>query len=239
MKNIAPDNSPPPLRFFLYCLLTVAGIGAVLAYLTFFTGIYSSRELSFCLSSGCLSGFLDTQKETVRILSGTLSILVSISTIGAIIVALMTYISTMKTSALTNHISHLKTFQDYVLNEVEKFPSVSKTSINTLVWYNIIYDRSRDGDMTISTKYRTEIKEISKEIELSNTYSNDATQPSFSYLEHQTTLIEALNKIGLIAARDTRAGFFESEEQLFSLIDNVNKEFCGDDSLTLPARLYK
>lgn len=172
-------------------------------------------------------------------MNGTFSILVSISTVGAIIVALMTYISTMKTSALTNHISHLKTFQDYVLNEIEKLPSVSKTSVNTLIWYNVIYDKSRSGDMKISSHYREKIKEINAEINFSNTYSTDTSQPTFSYLEHQTSLIHELSKIGLTAARDTRANFFESEEQIFSLIDNVNKQFCGDSSLVLSTRLYK
>lgn len=220
-------------------LIAVGGIGLTLALWAFITAVYSSSEIPLCFSSGCVANFVETQKETVLILSGTFSVLVSISTIGAIIVALMTYVSTMKTSALTNHISHLKTFQDYVTAEIEKLPSVSKTSVNALVWYNIIYDRSRAGDIEISKSYVAKIGAIDKEISMSNAYYTDIREPAFSYIDHQTSLIDVLSKIGITAGRDTRASFFESEEQIFSLIDNVNKEFCGESSMGLPKRLYK
>lgn len=239
MKNLISENSPLPLRYFLYSLLVVGGVGLLLALCAFFTAIYSSRDLSVCFSSGCFANFFVTQKETVLILSGTFSVLVSISTIGAIIVALMTYVGTMKTSALTNHISHLKTFQDYVTGEIEKLPSVSKTSVNALVWYNIIYESSRSGEMKISESYDVKMSNIGKEILISNKYYTDIHEPTFNYTVHQTSLKEVLSKIGITVCRDTRASFFESEEQIFSLIDNVNKEFCGEPSFALPKRLYK
>lgn len=59
------------------------------------------------------------------------------------------------------------------MNEVEKLFLVFKVLINMFVWYNIIYDRFRDGDMVIFIKYWIEIKEISKEIELLNFYFSD------------------------------------------------------------------
>jgi hypothetical protein len=98
-----------------------------------------------------------------------------------------------------------------------------------LKWYNLIYPKSRNGILEISNEYYDKIKNINKIIDLSNRISSGSNpiNQGFDHKKHQSEMIVALREIGIKLGRAPRNNFKDAEGVLLSIIDKVNKEFCG------------
>ena len=76
--------------------------------------------LSFCLTSNCVQNFKLVFGGVLDILTTTGVVLGGIITLGAITVALLSYLSSNRALALANHISHMAIFSNYIYKEIEK-----------------------------------------------------------------------------------------------------------------------
>jgi hypothetical protein len=217
----------PYLNLLAAGLLLVAALGLLLsAVALMFTGIGGEFARPLCFNNGCIKKFLELFDQSFLILTATLNLLVGLATIGGIIVALMSFLNSANATALTNHISHFSIFQNYVMVEISKRNRISATSVDTFVWYNLIFSNSRTGKTSISDEYCSIISALNDEILFSNEQARAAVQGSFRYMPHQKRIIDALGRLGIALSHQPRNEFYEIEDQIFALISSLNKSFC-------------
>lgn len=138
----------------------------------------------------------------------------------------MSYIASVSTSALANHIAHYTIFQEYLINEIAKRDRISSTSIDILRWYNHIFSASRTGRMTVSSEYIEYINALNKLITQSNEQAKKAKDGEFRYKPHQEKIKTLLSQTGIAVEFQPRNDFYEIEGQIFSLISGINRSFC-------------
>jgi hypothetical protein len=229
-------------------------IGIVLGVLSFLYTIFSSnmQVTNFCFTSDCIKNFSKKIEGVITIFSLTAWLLTSIATVGAVLIALLSYktgvdsyktgLDTYKTSVdnsnLTNHIAHLNMFRDFINGEMAKRNHIHQEKVNIYKWYNIIFPQSRDGLVIVSDAYYTHVGNIKEVIERSNGQKTNITE-WFDYKKHQEAIIEATSVLGLKVSRGPKNIFFEVECQVFELIDCVNITFSKIDyELADIKRLY-
>lgn len=227
IKNISALDS---LKLFL---LFFAVIGFGLSFITTVsTGLKNGFfSLPLCFHKECMKSVITEFEYSFTIAKATLDFMVAVATIGGIIVALLSYLNSSSTAALTNHIAHFSIFQNYVINEVTKRDRISPTSVDNLVWYNLIFSTSRSGKTDVSGIYINFVEELNALLTNSNAQAERAHDGSFRYKPHQERIITQLKKAGIDISFLPRNDFFEMEGQLFSLIDRVNQSFCYSDSV--------
>lgn len=222
------------LRGLIHLLIVIGLIGLVFSIIVFIATFVGEELYSkpFCLSSGCVSDFVEDYGAPLQILAGTLSFLTSIAAVGGILVALLTYITTNKTNVLTSHITHLSGFQQYVGNELKSAGVISPTSIDVFKFYNLIFPESKEGRMIVGSGYEESIEGLNAAM---NYYENVATRPKrpYSYKQHQKMMQLEFAKIGFTIREAPKNDYYEVEEAMLDLIRKTNASFC--QSRVLPA----
>jgi hypothetical protein len=225
----------PALGILIVTLGAVAACGISVSFIIFIkTGLAEavfSKE--FCITNTCVEHALTLYSQSLLLLKETFNLLVTLATVGGIIVALLSYLNSVGATALSNHISHFSIFQSYLSNEISKRDRLSASSIDTFLWYNAIFFKSRSGLTTISPEYVSLINSINNEITKSNLQAEKIVDGSFRYRPHQERIIQSLKNIGIALTHQPRNEFYEIEDQLFSLIITVNKSFCYSDVVPL------
>lgn len=221
---------------------------ALIAFIGYATSLWSAYATlvqhsmlsqRICMNNDCVQAWIECVSNALAIGKATSELLVAWATVGGIVIALLTYLTNEKNSALTNHISHYTTFQSYVINEIEKRNRISRASVDISLWYNLIFTNSRNGDMQISKNYLKIISEINSCIKESNQQAQTATDGAFRYKPHQERIKAALCKFGIDLTFQPKNDFYEIEGQMFSLITAVNKSFCHPTTLNnLESRHY-
>lgn len=215
------------MAYFCFIFIIILLVGMLSSFVFFLFSLYHYRDYSFCIQPGCLEKFLSLHSDSLKILNWTISLLVSYSAISAIIVALLSYINSTSSSALGAHISHYKVFQEYLNFELARKAKIEPSSINSLQWYNLIFDKSRLGSTTVSDNYKNQISKLNQVISDSNNKSDKAQDGSFSYKEHQGKIIFEVSKMGIRLERAPRNDFYVIESELLELIAVINVEFCS------------
>lgn len=222
-----------PLRSLLLFLYAITIIGiltfGISAFLTGTQEGYFYR--GFCFNNTCIKNAADGYSQSVLILQAMFILLGIVASIGGIIVALMGYINSVSVSALGNHISHFKIFQEYLAYEINKRDRLSPTSFDIFKWYNIIFNKSRSGSTSVSDEYCALVLKLNTIISDSNTACTKANKGSFSYVSHQTKIVSTLIDFGIVQPRLPRNDFYEVEDQVIGLIANINREFCYSTSV--------
>jgi len=224
-------------RFFVFISLIGFGFSILIGAVSIYdNGLF---RLPLCFNNDCVGYLLKYIKSAVDIASSTLGVLVSVTTIGGIFVALLSYLNSSNTSALSNHIAHFSIFHGYLSGEIENLSMVSPTSVDILSLYNFIFSQSRSGKTDVSKMYIDFVESLNNEINRSNGKAQNAEEGSFRYKYHQRQMIDTLMTSGITMPYLPRNDFFEAEGQVLSLIEKVNQSFCYSDSVpALTPRLY-
>lgn len=232
----------PYFKNLIILLTTIATIGFGLSTLTLLSIFFVDHiyELPFCFSNKCFIRFHDNFSSAFNIAKSTLDLMVLVATVGAIFVALLSYLSTLKSSYFTNHISHLTLFQSFFSEEIRKRDLLSISSFDPHRIYGLIYKGSRGGNMSISEDYFEFIDSINHAISNSNFKSFKATKGPFIYKDHQADMIRTLERIGFNLQFMPKKDFYEIETQILSLLNSISNSFCGGSPRTkIEKRLYR
>lgn len=225
----------------IYVLASIALIGYVSSIISFIATGYKAEiyHHSICLANDCVKYWSETFEYPLLIAKATSDLLVAFATAGGIVIALLSYIASVSTSALANHISHYAIFQEYLINEISKRDRISLASIDILSWYNHIFSSSRTGIMTVSKEYFAYIEKLNGQIAASNDQAKKAKDGEFRYKPHQEKIKYILAETGIVVEFQPRNDFYEIEGQIFSLINGINRSFCYSDAVpTLVQRKY-
>lgn len=229
------------LKFLVFFLAAIALLGFGLSILVAFKSAYQDElfNLDFCFTDDCVGYFVSNLSNSIAIANATLEVLVAVATVGGIIVALLGYLNSSHTSALSNHISHFSIFHSYLNGEVGKLSMVSPESIDVLSFYNFIFHKSRSGKTDVSSDYINFVKDLNSEVITSNGKAKGVQDGAFRYKDHQARLIQLLVRAGITMTYLPRNDFYAAEGQVFSLIEKVNQSFCYSGSVPiLESRKY-
>jgi hypothetical protein len=100
---------------------------------------------SLCLEKDCILRFFEYIEAASISFSATLTITATIITVIGAYFAILNYISTAKTNAISNHLANLRTFNDFLNQEIENGSRLNKGSIDIFKWYNLIFPSSKYG----------------------------------------------------------------------------------------------
>lgn len=212
--------------FILNAVVYVLFLGIIFSFLSLCTTIVEQqlyvREL--CISDRCLGIFFEKTRNVVSILQATAWLVTLIATLGGVGIAIMTYVTGVSNSNLTNHISHLNMFRDYVNAEIGKRKFLSSDKINIYKWYSLIFPLSKKGSVIVSDDYKDKINNVMLVIKDAN---NQISSPSGKYVynNHQISLIEKIDILGIKMSICPKNEFILIEEQIFDLIDCINVTF--------------
>ncbi|ENM3686950.1 retron Ec48 family effector membrane protein [Yersinia enterocolitica] len=228
------------LEILINTIIYILSLGMMFGLFSFIFTIYDERLYldGLCISNRCLGFFFSKIDNIIKIFQATAWLLTLITTIGGITIAVMTYKSGVKNSNLTNHISHLNMFRDYVNAEIGKRKFVSSDKINIYKWYSLIFPKSKRGDVSVSKDYKNKINAIKDVVVKAN---DDISTPDlkYSYQNHQRDLINIVDVLGIKISTGPKNEFILVEEQVFELIDCINITFTElDIELSSIKRLY-
>ncbi|WP_411991546.1 retron Ec48 family effector membrane protein [Agarivorans sp. DSG3-1] len=228
------DTTNPQKHFIiiLYFVFFVTFLGLTFTTISVIQNILGKEIVwSFCFDNNCLKNTYSNFEYSIKLLVHTFSVSSSLITVGGIYVALLSYVNSVQSNNLNNHISHFKIFSDYVMLELEKHNRLALSSFDIFKWYNLIFSKSRTGSMNVSDKYISEIKRVNEEIIFSNEQSRQAKNGSFRYKNHQERMIQAFDNLGIAIGFHPRNDFYDIEGQLIELISVINKSFCTESSV--------
>ncbi|EGQ9819862.1 retron Ec48 family effector membrane protein [Vibrio parahaemolyticus] len=206
----------------LFSIITVVTIISVI-----YTGYKNAYfELSFCIDDTCLSRAKSYYGNIIAFYTGSVEVLAAIATSLGIIVAAKTFKNTADTNAFNSHISHFKTFSDYLSFEVSKKDKVKLSAINVFDWFNLIFEDSISGSIDVSDNYFKALKDIENEIEKTNKKATTASNGPFRHAEHQQRMRPVFKALGIEIEHYPKNDYWIIEDELISLIDSINQAFC-------------
>ncbi|QXI42385.1 retron Ec48 family effector membrane protein [Pseudomonas wayambapalatensis] len=209
--------------------------GAVFFSFIFFFVTLFSRGLfgmPLCFSSGCVDFWIKENSAVFSVLSAAGAVVTGLVTIGGILIALKSYQSSVKASAITNHLSHLSLFISYVSSEIKRRSRIADSEVESLRWYNLVYAKSISGVLTVSNEYAEFVTRLNCQIERSNSLYASAEGVGYRYKEHQTAMIVIFSDIGIYLERLPRIDFNEVESQVLDLVQTINLSFCRDGKVS-------
>lgn len=237
IKNI--DDSI--FKVLVISSILVTSLGIVFSFTVFLaTGLKDGAfKIKLCFTSTCVQNFKTIFTSVLDILSTTGVILGGLITLGAIIVALLSYLSNNRALALANHLSHISIFSDYIHREIEKKSRLNKSSFDILKWYNLLYQDQELGELTVSKSYETFISDINSQIRNSNNLITKDADGKYLYKVHQRLIKSVLAQAGINLSALPRLDFHEVEGEVIQLIETINKSFCkSPTNLTIEKRIY-
>ena len=214
------------MRGLILTIISVFMLGVFLSVIVFFHTVYSENlyQKNICFTDKCVTAFFANFNSVSVILQSVAWLITLITTIGGIGIALMTYKTGVKNSNLTNHISHLNMFRDYVNAEISKRKFISPDKVNIYKWYSLIFPYSKKGDVSVSIQYKSKIEDIIKVIVDANERITDPAG-KYVYTHHQVSMLDAVGLLGVKISTGPKNEFVLIEEQIFELIDCINLTF--------------
>ncbi|MCK7596464.1 retron Ec48 family effector membrane protein [Microbulbifer sp. CAU 1566] len=226
-------------EFGLFIIITAILILSTSSYISTFN---SENNLSFCLTSKCITLFSQIFSGPLEILENGSKVIGAYVGVCGVYIALKTYLISVRSSALSGHVSHLNLFRSHIESEIAKRSSLSTSRIDVFLWYRLMFPNSPSGDTKTSRTYKELIIQVHNEIGNTNKTLNDASHgEAYCYKDHQSRLIIALENLGIKMERMPKNNFFEVETQVLDLIDSVNMTFSMDASggiAQTPSRSY-
>ncbi|EKT4466916.1 retron Ec48 family effector membrane protein [Pseudomonas putida] len=220
---------------------TVIVLAFLLAVVVFFVTLFSSKlfAMDLCLASECVDFWVKKNSAVFTILASAGTVVTGMVTIGGILIAVKSYQSSVRASSITNHLSHLSLFMAYVASEIKRRSRLADSEVESLKWYNLVYDKSISGVLSVSNEYSGFMKRLNSQIDKSNNLYVGAEDPGYRYKDHQAQMILILSEIGVYLERLPRIDFNEVEVQVLDLIRTINMSFCKDAIIPeIPDRKY-
>ncbi|WP_157774515.1 retron Ec48 family effector membrane protein [Aeromonas sp. CU5] len=227
------------MKNFIFFILVIAGVVTVCFLFSLAAIIVNDLYYkSFCFSSECYAFAFKKIEPATQILLAGGWFLTLFGTLGGALIALTSYLTSIKHNAFNNHLSHIRLFSDFVNTELTKHSGISKNKIDVFHWYNSIFPDSSNGNMEVSKDYYKNIDYIALEVLTSN---NTIIEKANIYImDHQKRVlpkIEAVfgTQIDVLPKND----YIKVESEIFMFIDKVNKTFTNSSvSLSSQKRLY-
>lgn len=222
------DKKNNSMKKTVLIISIIAGISILLfvvsvGYTIYLEGLYKEK---WNLSSNGIDFFYKKIQGSISIITSAVWAITSIITVTGIIVALKTYNLNIKNNAITNHISHFEMFRDYINSEIDKRDMLNASKINIFCFYNLMFPKSRDGELELSDTYQDFILSVKEIIEDANSSITTETG-NYEYKKHQRAMIEKLSDVGITLSNGPKNSFIIVEAEIFSFIDNINSAFSS------------
>lgn len=229
-------------RINLHLIAPLYFIGVVLLYLFVLvcTEFYTDENLlfGFCLSENCLD-FLNRRFErTLAIFDWVLKVGAIWFALSSLVLGIRTFELAQRNSVTNNHINNFKSFCDYINSEIKNFKYLKKNKIDLYKLYDLVFPKSKVGELTEFTDYEKVVKNLRNQLIESSKIFKRKTSGSisvFDYEKHQLNLIKVVEKLGVELSHLHRNDFYFIEDDIIKFIDMVTKTFTtiGDKPILL------
>lgn len=256
----------PTIRRVVYTIVGILIFSIILCLISIIWTISSAKlyERGINLSSHGINNFYEEVKWSLSIIEVAFWVITTFITVAGVIIALNTYrlnaknnrialdtyhlnannnrvaLDTYhlnaKNTIITNHISHFGMFKDYVSAEIDKRDILKADKINIFCFYNLMFPKSRAGELNISQEYINFIFGIKSIIEEANECIT-STAGKYNYKSHQIKLITKFGEAGITLHNGPKNTFIALENEIFNFIDNINSAFSDiliDNLSTIP-----
>lgn len=223
MNSSYPEVNTLSKSLMIYLIISFVLAISIAIFSLGKAGLFSQ---DICFTYQCIDTFFSELSIVISFIEFALKVLLSSVTIFGVYHALNNYLSSIDASRSNIHLTHLNTFKNYLISEVNSHDRLKIKSFNVFKWYNIAFPVSRNGKLEIGSNYEDWIKELNSEIKVSNDLVQGVTPSGYDYKKHQGRIIKVLSKIGITCPRLPRNDFYELESEIMALIDKVNLEFC-------------
>lgn len=222
------------MKFFIVTLIFIITATLFFAILSLiFTASDAGLNLSrLCITSACINNFDNYFSGSIKILKFGISAIWIFVLISGVYIALQNYLTSVKSSALSGHISHITMFKDYIDDEIKKLDSLQSQKINIFIWYRLAFPLSSAGNVEISENYKYAMENIIQAVTETNNSIN-SPKGEFGYKIHQERIINAMKCLGIDLSFMRKNEFNEVENDLFKLIDSVNQTFSSSTNKLL------
>lgn len=218
-------------------IILVTILSTLLSFIFTYNNLNLSHE-NWCFTSKCINDFEKAFSGPIKILKfGTSSVWIFVLVSG-VYIALKNYLTSVKATSLSGHISHLTMFKDYLDDEIKNYELLKLQKIDIFIWYKKAFPCSSMGDISVPPSYIMNIKAIADAVTETNSTIN-SPKGNFGYRKHQDRLKAAFSVIGIEVSYMPRNAFHDVEAELFKLIDSINHTFTEVDiSLSSLDRAY-
>lgn len=223
MNSSYPEVNTLSKSLIIYLIVSLILAISIAIFSLGKAGLFSQN---ICFTYQCIDTFFSELSIVISFIEFALKVLLSSVTIFGVYHALNNYLSSIDASRSNIHLTHLNTFKNYLISEVNSHDRLKIKSFNVFKWYNIAFPISRNGKLKIGSNYENWINELNVEIKVSNDLVQGVTPSGYDYKKHQGRIIKVLSKIGITCPRLPRNDFYELESEIMVLIDKVNLEFC-------------
>ena len=209
---------------FIICFVTIS-LWLISTVQTIIENNLSINDI--CFSSACVIEFSEKFTGSIEIIKAGAYILWIFAAVSGVYIALSNYINTLKSTALTGYINHLRLFRDYLQEQSENLKRINIGRIDTHIWYELAFPNAKQGDVNVSPMYLAAVQSVVKVFEDS---SNKLTPGGgkFAYVEHQNRLANALKAFGIHITTMPKNDFTAMENDLILLLDSVNRTFADN-----------
>lgn len=234
-------NNEKEINSFKTTMISVsyASFALLFVYTVFIYIDSDFHSKNICFKTACVKSFFSTFNSFSDLIDTLSKVIVTTATALGVYYALMNYLSSSSTSNANVYLQHLNMFRTYIFDESIKDSKVNVKSINIIKWYNLAFPNSLQGSLTVGDGYKDKIISLIKTVKNSNSKLDGNNPEKFDYNKHQAEMINSLKEIGIEIQRLPKNDFFEVENCLIRLINNVNLEICQDKSKTLEIPITK
>lgn len=241
--------------FFILLFSTVFSIcNFITTYMLEIKEAPTSHLVSFTNSG--LKEIYNSYSLSFEIFKLSAALIILFTTVSAMIIALLNYISTSKTNlsilesnesnsklnletakinAFNHQQTHKKLFFEFLNDYIAANKSIHPSTINQYTLYNKIFT-FHENTITLSNNYYELILQINNYINKTNQNFTIQKKEFFSHKEYQKQTIEIFDKYGIFLSTCFRREFLDIEGEVIKLINELNYIY-GDQS-TLPERIY-
>lgn len=226
------DNKYFSLKKLIISFVVVVSISLIFLGVSFHLTMIEKKMygLDFCLQSECIKYMASQMEGTISLAQGLGWLITLLTGIGGAYLALKTYISGVNNSNITNHISHINMFRDFVNLEVTKRKRISPSSVDIYTWYSLIFPNSKGGDLAFCYSYIEIVNKVKAIIDEANVNISTASG-DYVYKLHQQRMIESLKILGVVVSRGPKNSYIEIEGEVLEVIDSVNSTFISGHCL--------
>ncbi|EPK8020286.1 retron Ec48 family effector membrane protein [Providencia rettgeri] len=232
----------PLIRVAIYIIAGILVFSVVICVVSIAWTVVSSKlyERGFNLSSHGIDNLYKEIKWSLSIIEVAFWVITTFITVVGVVIALNTYelnannnriaLDTYqlnaKNTVITNHISHFGMFKDYVNTEINKRDMLKSDKINIFCLYNLMFPKSRSGELNISQDYIEFMSGVEGIINSANNCIT-STAGKYNYKVHQRNLIDKFSEAGITLNNGPKNTFISLENEIFGFIDNINSAFSN------------
>lgn len=215
----------PVLLYFVLCVITILG---------FFSTMSGVKYDVICFSNKCLGNFNNDFGNLIKFHVSGAEYIMWMTTIMSLIVAIYSYVVSVKVSMTALANSEFQDFKNIIDNNIRADSDLKNYHLDYYKIFNMIYENSDEGDFSISPNYICRLKMINS---LIRSYSSNGKIRLHD--DYASSLILILESFGFNVKNRGRKYFHSDELVIIRFLNKINKSILKEGNIVLIERALR